>query len=71
MAWREITVKIHPLRDWLQTHGRTQQWLADELGISLQAVNGYVTGYRQPSLTLAAKIEELTGIPAKDLALSA
>jgi transcriptional regulator with XRE-family HTH domain len=45
----------------------TQTELAARLGISEGHLSHLIAGNRQPSLTLAVRISELTGIPEKAL----
>lgn len=46
---------------------RTHQWLADRLGVDRSYVTLIANGLRQPSLELALRIEEETGVPLKSL----
>jgi transcriptional regulator with XRE-family HTH domain len=57
------TVK-HRISTWLRAGGHTQQWLADELGITASYVAMILNGHRTPSLPVAKQLEDLTGIPA-------
>jgi plasmid maintenance system antidote protein VapI len=52
------------LRTWLD--GRPYSWLAPRLGVTAAHVSQLVTGARQPSGRLAARIERLTKIRAAD-----
>lgn len=61
--------KRHPLRVWLEgQNGKTQVWLAEQLGISTSFLSEILSGDATPSLQLAVDIENLTGIPARELA---
>jgi transcriptional regulator with XRE-family HTH domain len=61
------------LRAWLDLQqekdkSKTQDWLAGEIGISSPFLSQILSGQRTPSLNTAARIEELTGIPAREFA---
>ncbi len=56
------------LRSYLTKHRQTQTELAAELGISNAHLSEVLSGHVQPSLTLAVRVENLTGIPARDFA---
>jgi len=49
---------------WLYTHGRTQAWLADQIGVSTTYVTMILSGARTPSLRVAERLQEVTGISA-------
>lgn len=53
----------HPLKAWREDRGLKQKPAAHELGLSGPTLSRYETGKRIPSLTLAAKLSEQTGIP--------
>ena len=52
------------LRDWLARRQWTQSDLARDLGLTRQYLHLVIRGNQRPSLTLASKIERVTGIPA-------
>lgn len=54
---------IHPLRQWRKDSGLTQKVAAELLGLEEPTLCRYETGTRMPSLALAAKLSEKTGIP--------
>lgn len=54
------------LRKMLTPPLGSQADLARKLGVSPQAVSGWVRGDSPPSLKSASDLEELTGIPASD-----
>jgi len=56
------------LHDYMQAHGIRDAELAQKLGVSRPYVSRLRRGKRQPSLPVAAKLEELTGIPARQFA---
>ena len=54
------------VRTWLKRRDKTQEWLADELGISQAHLSMILSGARTPSLSVASLLETKTGIPARD-----
>lgn len=52
------------LQAWLDRLGYTHLMLATELHVTRGQVSSVILGRRRPSLTLAFRIEQLTGIPA-------
>lgn len=67
----------HPIREWRNKTGRfsgragdvvRQDEFATLAGIVPSHLSQIETGDRKPSLTLAAKLSDLTGIPIMDLA---
>jgi transcriptional regulator with XRE-family HTH domain len=56
------------IRAGLKRKKHTQQWLAGQLGISKSHMSQILSGQRRPSLTLALRLEELTGVPVRDFA---
>lgn len=53
----------HPLRAWRLKQGLTQEAAAAKLQLNEPTLSRYETGSRTPSLALAAKLSEKTGIP--------
>jgi len=56
--------RVHPLRAWRKSEHKTQAEVAGVAGV----VTSYISQlerfeHRQPSLTVAAKLSEMTGIP--------
>jgi len=51
---------------WLREQDRTQRWLAAALRVSPAYVAMIVNGRRTPSLRIAKRIQDVTGIPAID-----
>jgi transcriptional regulator with XRE-family HTH domain len=60
-GWPVIKHRIHT---WLRAGGHNQRWLAGELGITASYVTMILNGRRTPSLQVAKRLEDLTGIPA-------
>jgi transcriptional regulator with XRE-family HTH domain len=56
------------LRAWLKTSRRSQVSLAKELGISTPYISMLLAGQRTPSLPVAKRLQEITGIPAAEFA---
>lgn len=52
----------------MKDRGLTDQTLADKVGLSRPSITKIRLGYRQPSIGVAAKLEEATGIPAAEFA---
>jgi plasmid maintenance system antidote protein VapI len=49
------------VRTWLGEQGRTQKWLAEALGVTTPAVEGWLAGSRGPVLETAVVLERVTG----------
>jgi len=56
------------LAQWFERSGYTQREIAARLEITEQHMSHLVSGSRTPSLALALRISELTGIPVAELA---
>ena len=56
-----------PLARWFTRVAYTQTAVAHELGISDSYMTLLIAGARRPSLPLAIRISELTGLPVSDL----
>lgn len=55
------------IKDKLKEKGRTQTWLAKQLGISFSMTNAYVCNRKQPNLATIFKVSDLLGVSPKDL----
>lgn len=53
----------HPLRQWRKDNGLKQGVAAARLGLKPPTLSRFETRSRTPSLTLALKLSEQTGIP--------
>jgi transcriptional regulator with XRE-family HTH domain len=53
------------LRDYLRRSRRTQRDFARELGLAEPTVSRLLSAATRPSITLAARIETVTGIPIR------
>lgn len=56
------------LKAWADNEGMTQREMAEQLGITEAYVSALILGKETPGLTLAVKIETLTGIAPRDFA---
>lgn len=50
------------LAAFMEKRGKTQDWLAEQLGVTASYVSLLLAGKRTPSLDIATKIERITGI---------
>jgi transcriptional regulator with XRE-family HTH domain len=71
------TTHPHPLRDWRNKAGAfaerdgepiNQEKFAEQVGVVASQISQIESGDRRPSLVLAVRISEKTGIPVSDLA---
>lgn len=56
------------LKDWRERSGKSRADLAQEVGVSDVSIWRIEEGKQTPSLRLAAKLEQITGIPAREFA---
>jgi transcriptional regulator with XRE-family HTH domain len=56
------------LREWMKRSGREKADVAASFGVTEQHVRHLLTGSRTPSLTLALRVAEVTGIPVSQWA---
>lgn len=61
----------HPLKEWRAANGLTQEAAAERLGVSEPDISRWENRRRMPSLTQAAKLSEMTGIPIEQFAQQA
>jgi plasmid maintenance system antidote protein VapI len=61
---KRVTTRREVLR-FLESVEQTQTWLAGELGIAPSTLNDIMKGRRQPSLPLAVRLSEMTGVPVE------
>jgi len=54
------------LRAWLKTSRRSQRSLAQELGVSPAYIAMILASKRTPSLPIAKRLQDVTGIPAPE-----
>lgn len=64
--------KTHPLFHWRKANGNISlQRLADDLDCTQSFLSQIETGQKQPSLTLAVRLRDKTGIPVEAFAKQA
>jgi transcriptional regulator with XRE-family HTH domain len=63
-------MKCKTISEYLEKSDRTEADVARELGISQAHMNEIKNGKKRPSPELAQKIENLMGIPFRDLLLN-
>ncbi len=54
------------LKDWRERSGKSRADLAREVGVSDVSIWRIEEGRQTPSLRVAAKLEQITGIPARE-----
>lgn len=59
--------KYKDLKAFFEKTGRTQQWLAEQLDVDQSHISLITSGQRQPSLPLAVRIRDLTGVALESL----
>lgn len=59
--------RVKTLAEFLSRPGCSQSKLASDLGVAPSTISKIVKGTRTPSLRLAARIEQLTGVPSARL----
>lgn len=62
--------RYRTLADYFEQTGTSQRALARQLGISKAYISLITSGDRQPSLPLAIRIVELTGVPMESLVVA-
>jgi transcriptional regulator with XRE-family HTH domain len=62
-----MKTRYRDLAEFFEKTARPQQWLADEIDVDRSYISLLVSGQRQPSLSLALRIAELTGVPIESL----
>jgi DNA-binding XRE family transcriptional regulator len=60
-------VQFNRIKDELLKQGKTQAWLADELGVEFQTISRYVNNRRQPSIETLYQIAKILKVSPKDL----
>lgn len=55
--------KTHPLFHWRKEKDKSLQSLADDLGCTQSFLSQIELGEKQPSLTMAARLQRATGLP--------
>lgn len=57
------------LNDWLERANRSRAWLAQQVGTSEVTISRLINRKQSASLGLAVKLEDVTGIPAREFLL--
>ena len=61
---------MNRIKEVLEEQGRTQKWLAIQIGKSYNMVNAYVQNRQQPRLEILMSIAEILDIDVKELIIS-
>lgn len=56
------------IQDKLRHEGRTQQWLADQCGVTKAQINHIISGRSQPSMKTMSSIHQALVFDVKELA---
>ena len=62
-------MKYSSLVEYIEKTGVTQVELANQIGISQPHLNQILSGNKRPSPEVAARIEEISGVPFRSLLL--
>lgn len=65
-----MTKKINRLKVVLVERGRTNKWLAEQLGRNVTTVSKWCTNDNQPNLETLLQISKLLDVPVQDLLVS-
>ena len=58
----------HPLREWRKSNKVTLAQVSERVGVGPSFLSDIENFHKRPSLSLAAKLESVTGIPAREFA---
>jgi transcriptional regulator with XRE-family HTH domain len=58
---------MNRIKEVLEEQGRTQKWLAIQIGKSYNMVNAYVQNRQQPRLEILFEIGKILGVDPKEL----
>ena len=59
--------KLNRIKEILFMQGKTQTWLASQLGKSREVVSNYANNRRQPSIETLNKIAEILDVEVREL----
>ena len=59
--------KLNKIGDVLRDQGRTNQWLANQLGVNYVTVSRWVRNTQQPGLETLYRVANVLGVPVCDL----
>lgn len=63
-------VKMNRIKDVLQSQGRSQAWLAEQIGKSYVIVTNYCNNNSQPSIPVLRSIAKVLDIDVRELLIS-
>jgi len=58
------------IKEVLEEQGRSQKWLASQIGVSYNMVNAYVQNRQQPTLEVLIDIAKILDVDVKNLIVS-
>jgi putative transcriptional regulator len=61
---------MNRIKEVLEDQGRSQRWLATQIGKSYNMVNAYVQNRQQPRLEILNEIANILDVDVKDLIVS-
>ena len=61
---------MNRIKEILEEQGRSQKWLAVQIGKSYNMVNAYAQNRQQPSLKVLNEIANILNVDVKDLLIS-
>lgn len=61
---------MNRIKEVLEEKGRTQTWLAEQLGKSYNMVNSYVQNRQQPRLEVLTEIARILDVDVRELIVS-
>lgn len=59
--------ELNQIKAVLKSQGRSQTWLADQMGLNYNTVNGWCNNRNQPYLSDLVKVSELLEVAPADL----
>ena len=62
--------QMNRIKEVLKEQGRTQTWLADQIGKSYVVVTNYCNNNTQPSVPVLRKIAEVLDVDVRELLVS-
>lgn len=60
-------VKMNRIKDVLQSQGRSQSWLAEQIGKSYVVLNNYCNNNTQPSIPVLRDIAKALNVDVREL----
>ncbi len=61
---------MNRIKEILKQQGRTQTWLAEQVGKSYTVVTNYCNNHSQPSITVLNSISEILDVDVRELLVS-